>query len=153
MCQFCRLHLKNARSSIFLFVWGARVRNSFSARTFLSAWFYGSFVFIVTFIWCTLVRLWVVFTSLILLSGSILHCVYFALVSFVLIYRHGILFGPISFCLVRNTKLCLGTQSCAIRVRRRTHHVFHRSRGPWKHLLARSGFVELVPVVANLSQN
>ena len=54
---------------------------------------------------------------------------------------------------VRNTKLCLGTQSCGIRVRRRTHHVSHGSRGPWKYLLARSGFVELVPVVANLSQN
>ena len=42
-------------------------------------------------------------------------------------------------CLVvlRNTKLGLGTQSCGIRVRRRTHHVSHGSRGPWKHLLAR----------------
>ena len=54
---------------------------------------------------------------------------------------------------VRNTKLCLGTQSCGIRVRRRTHHVSHGSRGPWKYLLARSGFVELVPVVVNLFQN
>lgn len=51
---------------------------------------------------------------------------------------------------VRNTKLCLDTQSCCIRVRRRTHHVSHGSRGPWKYLLARSGFVELVPVVVNL---
>ena len=49
---------------------------------------------------------------------------------------------------VRNTKLCLGTQSCGIRVRRRTHHVSHGSRGPWKYLLARSGFV-----VVNLFQN
>ena len=54
---------------------------------------------------------------------------------------------------VRNTKLCLGTQFCGIRVRRRTHHVSHGSRGPWKYLLARSGFVELVPVVVNLFQN
>ena len=54
---------------------------------------------------------------------------------------------------VRNTKLCLGTQSCGIRVRRMTHHVSHGSRGPWQHLLARSGFVELVPVVVNLFQN
>ena len=54
---------------------------------------------------------------------------------------------------VRNTKLCLGTQSCGIRVRRRTHHVSHGSRVPWKHQLLRSGFVELVPVVVNLFQN
>ena len=67
----------------------------------------------------------------------------------VLSYRFSVL-----SCLVdvRNTKLCLGSQSCGIRVRRRTHHVSHGCRGPWKHLLARSGFVELVPVVVNLSK-
>ena len=50
---------------------------------------------------------------------------------------------------VRNTKLCLGTQSCGIRVSPRTHHVSHGNRGPWNHLLARGGFVELVPVVVH----
>ena len=90
----------------------------------------------------------------------ILRCVYFALVSFVLVYRYGILFGPygvlsyllsVLSCLVdvRNTKQCLGTQSCSIRVRPSTQHVSHGNRGPWKHLLARSGFVELVPVVVH----
>ena len=99
-----------------------------------------------------------------LLSESILRCVYFALVSFVLICRSGLFVLPylVSSCLLsvlsrlvdsRNTKLWLGTQSCGIRVRRRTHHVSHGSRSPWKHLLARSGFVELVPVVVNLFQN
>ena len=34
----------------------------------------------------------------------------------------------------------------------RTHHVPHGSCGPWKHLLARSGFVELVPVVVHFPQ-
>ena len=99
MFQICRLHFMNARPSIFLFVWCARVRNSFSARTFLSNCFYGSFMLIVAFIWYTLVRLWVAFTFLFLLSDSILRCVYFALVSFVLVYRYGFLFGPISSCL------------------------------------------------------
>ena len=57
-------------------------------------------------------------------------------------------------CLVvlRNTKLRLGTWSCGIRVRPRTHHVPHGSCGPWKHLLARSGFAELVPVVVHFPQ-
>ena len=93
---------------------------------------------------------------LFLLSDSILRCVYFALASFVLVYRYGFLFGPISsslafflFCLVvlRSTKLDFGTQSYGIRVRPRTHHDPHGGSGPWKHLLARSGFVVLVPVV------
>ena len=48
---------------------------------------------------------------------------------------------------VRNTMLCLGIQSCGIRARPRTHHVSHGSRCPWKHLLARRGYVELVPLV------
>ena len=54
-------------------------------------------------------------------------------------------------CLVdgRNTKLCLGTQSCGIRVSPSTHHVSHGNRGPWNHLLARGGSVELVPVVVH----
>ena len=77
-------------------------------------------------------------------------CLGLSLWTFVLSYLLSVL-----SCLVdvRNTKLCLGTQSCGIRVRRRTHHVSHGSRGPWKYLLARSGFVELVPVVVNLFQN
>ena len=80
-----------AHPSICLFVWCARVRNSFSARTFLSNCFYGPFIFIAAFIWCTLARLWVAFTLLFLLSDSILRCVYLALVSFVLVYRYGFL--------------------------------------------------------------
>ena len=151
------MHFIKVQPSIFLFVWCARVRNSFSARTFFSNCFYGSLIFIAAFIWCPLVRLWVAFTFLFLLSDSILRCVYFALVSFVLVYRYGLLSYLLSVlsCLVdvRNTKLCLGTQSCGIRVSPRTHHVSHGSRGPWKHLLARSGFVELVPVVVNLFPN
>ena len=67
----------------------ARVRNSLSARTFCRTVFYGSSIFIAAFIWCTLARLWVAFTFLFLLSDSILRCVYFALVSFVLVYRYG----------------------------------------------------------------
>ena len=140
----CRLHFMKAQPSIFLFVWCARVRNSFSARTFLSAWFYGSLVFIVTFIWCTLVRLWIAFTFLFLLSDSILR-----LVSFILVYRYGICLALSCLVEVRNANLCLGTQSCGIRVRPGTHHVSHGSRGLGKHLLARSGFVELVPVVVH----
>ena len=54
---------------------------------------------------------------------------------------------PVLFlsCLVnlRNTKLC----ACGIRVRPSTHVVPHDSCGPWKHQLARSGFVELIPVL------
>ena len=52
----------------------------------------------------------------------------------------------------RTAKLCWATLSCGIRVRPRTRHVPHGSCGPWKHLLARSGFVELVPVVVHFPQ-
>ena len=88
--QNCRLPSMNAWPGIFLFVWCARVRNSFSARAFLSNCFYGSFI-VIALIWCTLVRLWIAFTFLFLLSDSILRCVCFALVSFVLVYRYGFL--------------------------------------------------------------
>ena len=91
MFQIWWLHSMNARPSIFLVVWCARFRNSLSARTFFSNCFYGSFIFIAAFIWCPLVRLWVAFTFLFLLSDSILRCVYFALVSSVLVDRYGLL--------------------------------------------------------------
>ena len=53
----------------------------------------------------------------------------------------------------RTAKLCWATQFCGIRVRPRTRHVPHGSCGPWKHLLARSGFLELVlPVVVHFLQ-
>ena len=45
-----------------------------------------------------------------------------------------------------------GTQSCGIRVRPGAHHVPHGNCGPWKHLLARRGYVELVPVVCILNR-
>ncbi len=52
----------------------------------------------------------------------------------------------------RTAMLCWATQSCGNRVRPRTHHVPHESCGPWKHLLARNGFLELVPVVVHFPQ-
>ena len=53
----------------------------------------------------------------------------------------------------KTTELWLGAQPCGIRVRPSPHVVPHDSRGPWKHLLARSGFVELVPVVMCFPHN
>ena len=112
--------------------------NIFDLNLYLS---YVQFCFIVV-VWCVCVYAKA--------HKSILRCAYFISVSFVLISLAWL--DSLAFCLfclvvLRSTKLDFGTQSYGIRVRPRTHHDPHGGSGPWKHLLARSGFVVLVPVV------
>ena len=91
-----------------------------------------------------------------LVPWAILRCVNFVLVSFGLICRSLFLILP-SFCFVLSSRSPKHEARLAYPVlwyscSPRTRHVPHGSFGPWKHLLARSGFVELVPVVVHFPQ-